>query len=81
MEAWTKWFQDLGDAVVDGGNPVGRNWTLTKDGTNEDGGSNPATGYSVIRADSMQRALELAGGCPHLQADGTVEICETFNAG
>lgn len=81
MEAWTNWFGQLGASVVDGGNPVGRNWTTNSDGTTEDGGANPATGYSVISADSMQAALEMARGCPIIDAGGSVEICETFNVG
>lgn len=81
MDAWMSWFGKLGAAVVDGGNPVGRNWTITKDGTNEDGGPNPASGYSVISADSMQAALEMASGCPIIADGGSVELCETFNAG
>lgn len=79
MEAWTNWFAQIGPAVVDGGNPVGRNWTITAEGTTEDGGPNPATGYSVISADSMQRALELSLGCPALANGGSIELCETFD--
>ncbi len=81
MEAWGSWFGQLGAAVVDGGNPVGRNWTTNADGTTEDGGPNPATGYSVIQAESMQQALEMARGCPIISSGGSVEICETFDVG
>ena len=79
MQDWMTWMGGLGSAMVDGGNPIGRAWTLSKGGTEEGGGSNPATGYSVIAADSMQAALELAQGCPHLKAGGTIEICETVD--
>lgn len=81
MNAWMTWFGTLGDAVVDGGNPIGRAWTVSKAGTTEDGGANPATGYSVLKAETMQAALEMASGCPHLADGGTIELCETFNAG
>ena len=81
MNAWMGWFGSLGDAVVDGGNPVGRAWTIQADGTTEGAGSNPATGYSVIKADNMDAALVMAKGCPILKNGGTVELCETFDAG
>ena len=81
MADWMGWFGSMGAAVVDGGNPVGRAWTVNKDGTVEGGGSNPATGYSVISADSMDAALVMAKGCPVLKGGGSVELCETFNAG
>ncbi len=79
MQAWTTWFDGLGSSVVDGGNPISRGWTVSKDGTEDHAGANPATGYSVISAESMDKALILAKGCPHLQQGGTIEICETFN--
>jgi hypothetical protein len=77
MSAWMQWFEGLGSSVVDGGNPISRGWTVSKDGTEDNAGANPATGYSVISADSMQQALVLAKGCPHLTAGGSIEICET----
>ena len=36
------------------------------------------TGYSVVSADSLEAALEMAKGCPHLAANGGVEVYETF---
>lgn len=79
MQDWMTWMGGLGSAMVDGGNPISRAWTLSNDGTEEGGGANPATGYSVISADSMQAALEIAQGCPHLKSGGTIEIGETFD--
>ena len=81
MTAWMGWFGSMGDAVVDGGNPVGRAWTVQSDGTLEGGGANPVSGYSVIKADNMDAALKMAKGCPIIASGGTVELCETFNAG
>ena len=81
MAAWAAWFQKVGGGIVDVGNPISRSWTLANDGTSDNGGSNPATGYSVISADSMQAALELVVGCPQLAAGGTVQLCETYNVG
>jgi hypothetical protein len=81
MQAWADWFKTVGAGIVDVGNPVGRQWTLSSQGTTEDGGANPSNGYSVIEADSMQKALEMTVGCPHLAGGGTIELCETFNAG
>lgn len=81
MQAWGAWFGGLGAAVVDGGNPVGATSTIASNGSTSDGGgANPATGYSVIQADSMAAATELAKGCPILASGGSIELCETFNA-
>jgi hypothetical protein len=81
MAAWGKWFGELGDAMVDGGNPVGQTRTIGASGAvSEGGGANPASGYSVIKADNMDQAVQRAKGCPILQGGGTIEVCETFNA-
>ena len=81
MDAWGAWFGSMGDAVVDGGNPVGAATTVASDGsTSEGGGANPATGYSIIQAASLAAATEIAKGCPVLTAGGSVEVAETFNA-
>lgn len=81
MEAWGGWFGAMGSAVVDGGNPVSATTTIAGDGSTSDGGgANPATGYSVIQADSLAAAVDLAKGCPNLASGGSVEVAETFNA-
>ena len=78
---WGKWLQDLGPALVDGGNPVMRAKTLSrKGGVSEGGGQNPVSGYSLIKADSLDAAVKLARECPVLSGGGSIEVAETFNA-
>jgi hypothetical protein len=80
MAAWGRWYDGLGSAVVDGGNPVGRARTIASNGTTtEGGGPNPVTGYSIIQAESLDAAVELAKACPILESGGSIEVCETFN--
>lgn len=79
LEAWNSWFSTLGDALVDGGDPVGRVRTIANNGTVSDGGINPSSGYSVIKADSLDAAVALAKGCPLLNGGGgSVEVAETI---
>ena len=83
MDAWGAWFGALGEDLVDGGNPFsGKVTTLKPDGSSSAGSSIPATGYSVIKADSLEAATEKAKGCPVLKDnnDPGVVIFETFNA-
>ena len=81
MDAWLKWMGAISAAIKDAGHPASRAWTVTKDGTTEDAGANPATGYSVLTAESMQAALELVMGCPQLAEGGSIELCELLGAG
>jgi hypothetical protein len=80
MDDWGAWFGSLGAAVVDGGNPVGKTSTVKSDGSLVDGsGANPATGYSLIEASSLQDAHKKAKGCPLLKAGGAIEIAQAMD--
>jgi hypothetical protein len=80
MDAWGAWFGSLGAAVIDGGNPVGASSTVTANGSLvSGGGANPATGYSLISASSLEDAQAKARGCPLLKAGGSIEIAEAFD--
>lgn len=77
VAAWNDWFGALGEAVVDGGNPVTQVRTIGNNGTVSDGALNPATGYSIIKADSLDDAVALAKGSPVLNGGlGSVEVAE-----
>lgn len=75
MARWQAWIEGLGDAAVDPGTPVGLSKTVSADGVEDGGGPNPLSGFSVVAADSMDAALALAKGCPHLEI-GTIEVAE-----
>lgn len=78
-EQWAQWFGSMGDKVIDGGSPVGQSHTVTSDETVVgDGGSNPATGYGVFTAATLDEALAMARGCPLFSSGGSVEVAETF---
>jgi hypothetical protein len=78
MEAWMSWFSALGPAIVDPGNPFGQSSAVAPGGTVTAAGTG-LTGYSVISADGLVAATEVAKGCPVLAAGGTVEVYETID--
>jgi hypothetical protein len=77
IAAWIGWFESLGQAVVDSGNPFGPSKTVAADRTVSDGAPSGLTGYSVVSADSLDAATELATGSPVVTNGGTVEVYET----
>src|ERR1700722_12680103 len=80
MAAWGQWFGSLGKAVINGGNPVGKSWTVKSNGSvTKDGGPNPASGYSLIEAKDQDEAVTKAKGCPLLAAGGSVEVAEAMD--
>jgi hypothetical protein len=80
MAAWDAWFHQLGGALVDGGNPASATKVISPDGTVADGGPTSPSGYSIIKADSLDAAVSLSRGCPVLAGGAMIEVVETFDA-
>jgi hypothetical protein len=75
---WGQWFAELGSAVVDGGAATGTAKKVGPGGSVSDGGSRGLTGYSIVAADSLDSAVELAKGCPVLEIGGAVDVYEAI---
>ncbi len=78
MVNWKSWVGGLGDAVVNPGTYLGMSKTVSSGGVSDDGGPNPRLGFSIVKADSMDAALEMAKACPHLGLGGTLEVAEVM---
>jgi hypothetical protein len=80
MEAWGKWMGGLGTALVEGGNRfTAKAKTIAGHGKVSDGPAGMASGFSVIKANSMDEAVKIAEGCPVLLGGAKVMVLETFN--
>jgi hypothetical protein len=77
MAKWGQWFQALGPAVVNPGNPIGESASVDPAGTNGAAKSG-LRGFSIITADSLTAACDLAKGCPVLQDGGKVDVYEAI---
>jgi len=75
MDAWTGWFGKLGKSVVDMGAPTMPGKIVGKGGARAIG-ANPVTGYSVIKASSLDEAVVIAEGCPAIPEGGQVAVYE-----
>ena len=76
MAAWGAWFGQLGSSVVDPGNPLAASATVDGDGNVRDEATSELNGYSVLAADDLAAASELAKGCPILKDGGSVDVYE-----
>lgn len=73
MEVWMQWFQKIGSAVVDGGNPT-QAVAAVGSKFNDEG---HIGGYSIIQAENLDKAKEMLDGHPHLMMDGnSIEVLE-----
>ncbi len=82
VQDWMNWYGKIGSALVDGGNPfTPMAKTIASNGKVSDGPiGTMATGYSVLKADSLGAAVEMAKGCPVLKGGAQITVYETFNA-
>jgi hypothetical protein len=82
MQAWTDWFGQIGAALKDGGNPFSpAAKTIASNGAVSDGASGtPHSGYTIVKADSLDAATAIAKNSPVLQGGGSVTVYETFEA-
>ena len=72
MQAWMAYFGKMGDRIVDGGAPIGPQKSV---------GNHPAVrigGYSIVKASSLEEAVALTDGHPHVKSGGSIEVCETM---
>jgi len=79
MQAWESWFRTIGGAVADAGNPfTPASKRITADGSIS-AGAGSASGYSILEADSLDAATDLAKGCPVLAGGASIAVYETFD--
>ena len=74
MAAWRSWFESIAEVqVAQGGFSGGRE--ISKDGTKDlPWGSESITGYNIIKAESLDAAVEIAQGNPYIASIRIYEI-------
>ena len=73
---YKEWLSSLGDSAVSPANPIKNTHTVNPDGTVSTGSTTSMSGYTIIEADSMETALEIAKACPFLDIGGSLEVSE-----
>lgn len=76
FQKYTQWLSSLGDSVVVPTIPLKDTTTVNSDGTIQEGGSSAMSGFTIIKAESMQAALVIAQNCPFLEIGGSLEVSE-----
>jgi hypothetical protein len=78
VESWSTWGDELGETMVDLGNPFSHAKTITADSVQDGVEGEQASGYCIIRAANMAEAVKLTQGSPSVAQGGRVEIYEVF---
>lgn len=77
---WSRWYNRIGQEVVDPGKPVIRAKSIASTGhITNGGGADPVSGYTIVKAPDIEAAAKLAKDCPILKTGGRIEVCETVD--
>lgn len=76
FDKYLQWLTSLGDAVVAPMIPFKDTTTVTTAGDVKEGGASAMSGFSIIKADTMDAALKIAQACPFLEIGGSLEVSE-----
>ena len=76
MAKYREWLSSLGDSAVSPANPFKNTSTVNSDGTVTTGSTTSMSGFTIIKADSMEAALLIAKACPFLDIGGSLEVSE-----
>jgi len=70
------WLSSLGESAVSPANPFKDTNTVNPDGSVSSGSSTSMSGFTIIKVESMEKALEITKACPFLDINGTLEVSE-----
>ena len=70
------WLTSLGEALIIPTIPLKDTNTVSSSGSIREGGSSAMSGFSVVKAESMEAALLIAQACPFLEIGGSLEVSE-----
>ena len=74
---WFAWIEGLGDAVVNPGTPLTANKVVAEDGSVADPAPEAKlTGFTVVKAESLDAALAMAQASPYLGAMGQLQVAQ-----
>jgi hypothetical protein len=76
LAKYKAWLASLGESVISPMNPIKNTSTLNSDGTVSTGSTTTMSGYTIIEAQSIEAALEMAKSCPFLDIGGSLEVSE-----
>ena len=71
---WQAWLQGLGEAAVKPATPMRDVRLVSRDGVSDAPRADTMSGFTIVQADNLDDALEMAKSCPFLDINGTLEV-------
>lgn len=81
MAEYGLWREGLGDAAIVPMAPMKQSHFVSKSGVTTDCDRDKMGGYTIVKADSIEAAIEIAKSCPFIDIGGTMEVAELMKMG
>jgi len=76
MDQYMQWLASLGESVVVPMIPLKDTTTVRSTGEVKEGGASAMSGFTILKADSLEAAISIAQSCPFLAIGGSLEVSE-----
>ncbi len=76
MGKWKAWVEGLGESVVNPGTPLTGTKIVTSSDVQDENDPNAMKGFAVVKAESIEAAVEIAKSDPFLGMDGTIRVSQ-----
>ena len=76
MGKWKSWVEGLGESVINPGTPLMDTKIVTSSDVKDENDPNAMKGFAVVKAESIDAAVEIAKSDPFLNADGAIRVSQ-----
>ncbi len=76
MEKWKAWIEGLGETVINPGTPLPVSKIVASSSVQDDNDPNSMNGFAVIKAESIDAAVEIAKSDPFLDMGGKIRVSQ-----
>ena len=76
MGKWKAWIESLGENVTNPGTPFMGTKIVTSNDVQDENDRNAMKGFAVVKAESIEAAVEIAKSDPFLENGGTIRVSQ-----
>ncbi len=76
MGKWKAWVEGLGEKVINPGTPLMGTKIVTSNDVQDENAPNALKGFAVVKAESIEAAIEIAKSDPFLENGGTIRVAQ-----
>ena len=81
LEKWKEWVKGIGEDVINSGTPLKGTKVITSNGVQDENDPNAMQGFAVVKAESIEAAVEIAKLDPILDMGGTIRVSQMMVMG